>query len=259
MRISYASDPGDGDGNEDIASSGPDWAFVLDGATAAPGTDNGCRHGVRWFTATLAAALAGELAPERHSSLPSALGQALERTRTAHEGCDLSHPDSPSSTVAMVRTSERALDYLVLADSALLLPEPSGEVSVVTDDRLDHLPGGRPYSRALVRDARNTPDGFWVAGARPEAAQHAVTGTAHPPGLRFALLTDGCVRLVERFGQSWPDVWRCLEKQGPEALTAWVRERERTGGTDGQGKRHDDATALMGDFGPTTACCSATD
>ncbi|MBB4933790.1 hypothetical protein F4561_004610 [Lipingzhangella halophila] len=255
MRISYASVPGDGDGNEDLAASGPDWAFVLDGATARD-TDSGCRHGVRWFVATLAAALAGEMAPARHASPADALGEALERTRAAHDSCDLANPDSPSSTVAMVRRADPGLEYLVLADSAVLLPEAGGEVTVITDDRLHHLPGGRPYSGELVRAARNSPDGFWVAGARPEAARHAVTGTAHPPGLRFALLTDGCTRLVEHYGQSWPDVWLHLEKRGPESLIAWVRERERADGqvSPGRGKRHDDATALVGAFALAPEC-----
>ncbi|RNL84597.1 protein phosphatase 2C domain-containing protein [Halostreptopolyspora alba] len=252
MRISYASVPGDGDGNEDLAASGSGWAFVLDGATAPPDVDSGCRHGVRWFVATLAAALAGELAPRRHARLPDALGQALERTREAHDECDLTNPDSPSSTVALVRHRDHGLEYLVLADSAVLLPRPDGEVTVVSDDRLDHLPGGRPYTRALVRAARNSPDGFWVAGARPEAARHAVAGTAHPPGLRFGLLTDGCARLVERYGQPWSDVWLHLEKRGPESLVAWVRDRERAGGAPAGGKRHDDATALVGTFAPVT-------
>ncbi|WP_046471322.1 protein phosphatase 2C domain-containing protein [Allosalinactinospora lopnorensis] len=252
MRIRYASAPGDGCGNEDLASSGADWAFVLDGATAPPDVDSGCRHGVRWFVATLAASLAAELALPCHRPLPDVLAHALERTRAAHGGtCDLANPDSPSSTVAMVRHSGPALEYLVLADSAVLLPGPGGTVTPVTDDRLDHLPGGRPYTRALVRSARNSPDGFWVAGSLPEAAHQAVTGTARPPGLRFGLLTDGCTRLVKHYGHTWHQLWQHLEKRGPESLIARVRDNERTYGAE-RGKRHDDATALVGAFAPVS-------
>ncbi|MBV2364752.1 protein phosphatase 2C domain-containing protein [Streptomonospora nanhaiensis] len=249
MRI--ASEQGQGAVNEDRAAAGTDWAFVLDGATAPPDVDTGCRHGVAWLVDRLAAALAAELAAERPASLPDCLAAAIERTRGAHGGgCDLGNPDSPSATAAVARPARDGsarLEYLVLADCTVLLPEPGGGVRAVTDDRVERLPGGRPYTRALVRAHRNAEGGFWVAGAVPEAAHRALVGLA--PGRRFALLTDGCARLAEYFGHPWTHVWRRLADDGPEALVAWVRAEERRRGVV-RGKAHDDATALLGEFAP---------
>ncbi|MFC7326820.1 protein phosphatase 2C domain-containing protein [Marinactinospora rubrisoli] len=253
MQVSYASAQGTGAHNEDHAAAGTDWAFVLDGATAPPGVDTGCRHGVRWLVAQLAGALTAELAadpPGREHPLADLLAAAIERTRAAHgPGCDLGNPDSPSSTVALVRRTGPGFDYLLLADSAALFRTPDGAITAVTDDRLDHLPGGRPYSLELVRAARNSPGGFWVASTDPRAAHEAVTGSVRSADGRFALLTDGVTRLVEYYGHRWDAVWDRLTQDGPAALVAWVRAEERRHGVP-RGKPHDDATALLGVLPP---------
>jgi hypothetical protein len=44
-------------------------------------------------------------------------------------------PGNPSATTIVVRASETTVDYLVLADSALLLDMRTGDVEVITDDR----------------------------------------------------------------------------------------------------------------------------
>lgn len=203
----------------------------------------------------LAAGLAAELGAACRASLTDVLAGAIERTRAAHGGaCDLDNPDSPSSTVALVRRADREvpagdrLEYLVLADSTVLFELDGGRVTAVTDDRLDHLPGGRPYSRELVRAHRNAPGGFWVAATRVEAAHEARTGTVAAEGGRFALLTDGCSRLVEYYGHSWEQVWLHLHRKGAESLVSRVRAEERRRGVP-RGKLHDDATALVGAFG----------
>ncbi|MFC3995028.1 protein phosphatase 2C domain-containing protein [Nocardiopsis sediminis] len=265
----YVSEQGQGAVNEDAVVAGAGWAFVLDGATAPPGVDSGCRHGVRWLVDRLAQGLTAELtAPDAHRTpLQEVLAAAILRTRAAHgPGCDLGDPDSPSATTAIVRATGDGLDHLVLGDCTVLLPGDAGPddagsgighpgeaapspVIAVTDDRLEHLPGGRPYSRALVRAARNTEGGFWVAAASVDAAAHAVCGRARSPRRSFALLTDGCTRLVMNFGATWPEAWSLLESGGPESLVAAVRTAERDRPVPGV-KRHDDATAAFGAFDP---------
>ncbi|MDA8371249.1 MAG: protein phosphatase 2C domain-containing protein [Nocardiopsaceae bacterium] len=250
MRICYASEQGCGAANEDRAAAGTGWAFVLDGATAPAGVDSGCRHGVSWMVDRLAAALAAELGAGHGAPLADVLAAAIERTCDAHRGtCDLGNPDSPSATAAVARASGHGVDYLVLADSAVLLPGTGASATAITDDRLDHLPGGRPYSRELVRSSRNTPGGFWVASTSAEAARQAVTGTVRTGDRRFALLTDGCTRLVDYYSSTWSEVWSHLWEKGPESLIARVRGQEDERGVP-HGKRHDDATALVGEFGP---------
>lgn len=243
MQVSYATDAGTpGKPNEDYTVTGPDWAVLLDGATAPGGIDSGCVHDVPWLVRHLAQGIASELLV---SSLPLAdiLAIAITATCAAHAAsCDLANPDSPSSTVAIARLRDGVLDYLVLGDTDLALRQ-DGEIRVVHDDRTEHLPGGRPYSFELVREQRNQPGGFWVASTRPEAASYALTGSAEGVS-DAALLTDGVVRLVDWYGWQWGRVLGVLAYEGgPVALIQRVREAERDQGVP-FGKKHDDATAV---------------
>lgn len=255
MEITYATRAAPGCRNEDYVVAGPSWALVLDGATAPHGVDSGCVHDVRWLVRNLAAALAAGLTREPGADLPELVAAAIETTCAAHGGgCDLSNPDSPSATLTMLRRRERRggdrLDWLVLADSPLLL-DVEGEVRAIVDDRVARLPS---YTLQAVRTARNAPAGFWVAGARPEAAHEAVTGTLPAAGVRRAgLFSDGASRLVERFGRTdWRGLLDDLERAGPAGLIDRTREVERAeaeaGRARGRGKPHDDATAVLVTF-----------
>lgn len=158
---------------------------------------------------------------------------------------DLANPDGPSSTVAMVRSRNAAIEYLVLGDSPIVFATMDG-VMLVADDRVDQLhPAGRPYSRAFVRSKRNTAGGFWVASTNPKAAYEAVSGAAERP-MRVALLTDGVTRLTSHYGYEWREVLAVLEREGPAGLIRQVREEESNSPLPEyeSGKRHDDATAI---------------
>jgi hypothetical protein len=231
--------------NEDYAVTGPDWAVVLDGATHFDGVDTGCVHDVPWLVGHLAAALVEHLILVP-ASLPEILASAIEATCSAHAStCDLANPDSPSSTVALVRSTGTAIEYLVLGDSPVILRTGDG-ITPVLDDRADHLqPGGRPYTRELVRSKRNAPGGFWVASTDPQAAYEAISGTADGV-THVTLLTDGLTRLVEHYGYSWMEIFELLGENGPSGLIRRVREAERNSPppTYGYGKQHDDATGV---------------
>ncbi|QYC41408.1 hypothetical protein Nocox_18995 [Nonomuraea coxensis DSM 45129] len=248
--VTCASAPGDAARpNEDLAIAGPSWAVVIDGATAPAGVDSGCAHDVAWLVARLGGALAARLSagvpPPVPGSLPALLAEAIADTAGAHGGgCDLGNPDTPSATVAMIRVAGGRLDYLVLGDSPVLLGLAGGGVRVVADDRLERLPGGRPYSLELVRRLRNAAGGFWVAAARPEAAAEAVHGSVGLRELRAAgLCTDGVTRLVDWYGWTWDRLATELETRGPRAAVGAVRALETARGPL-RGKVHDDATAV---------------
>ncbi|MEV4083118.1 protein phosphatase 2C domain-containing protein [Nonomuraea fuscirosea] len=248
--ITYATRPGSERPNEDLVIAGPSWIVVLDGATAAAGVDSGCAHDVAWLVGRLGGALAAGLAADDGVPLAGLLEATIEGTRSAHGGrCDLGNPDSPSATVAMVRClGSGQVEYLVLGDSPVVLSLVGGGVRVVSDDRLERLPGGRPYTLELVRRMRNAPGGFWVAAARPEAAREAITGAAD--GVRGAgVFTDGVARLADWYGWSWQTVLDTLEDGGPGAVIEAVRELEVRRGPV-WGKRHDDATAAWGRVSP---------
>jgi hypothetical protein len=246
MRITYATEPAPGAVNEDYVAAGPDWAVVLDGATAPAGVDSGCVHDVPWLVHRLAAALAARLAGEPGGSLADVLAAAIKHVCAAHaDTCDLANPDSPSSTVALARWGGGRLECLVLADSPIAVRLRDGSLQLVTDDRLAGLPGGPPYTLGLVRSLRNRPGGFWVASTSQAAAYEAVTATFATGEVdTVALLTDGVTRLVDDFGHTWPGLLDGLRTAGPHGMIDRVREAERAK-TTSHGKRHDDATALV--------------
>ena len=243
MQITFATSAGGERPNEDYAVCGPNFAVVLDGATPLDNVDSGCSHDVPWLVRRLAAGIVACLLRDQ-VPLPDVLAEAIQRTHDAHaRSCDLSNPDSPSSTVAIVRARDDVLDYLVLGDSPVILRRGE-EIVPICDDRADHLPGGRPYSAELVRRWRNAPGGFWVASTSEQAAGEALTGSANGVTVA-ALLTDGVTRLVERYGATWAELFTVLEgTDGPAALIRWVREQERTAPAP-LGKPHDDATAIL--------------
>ncbi|WP_242613880.1 protein phosphatase 2C domain-containing protein [Actinomadura roseirufa] len=228
--------------NEDFVAAGPGWVVLLDGATAPPGVDSGCRHDPAWLARGIGGRLAALLAPEDGRPLPGLVAEAIEATAAAHAGtCDLANPDSPSATVSLLRRRDEVVEWFVLADSPILLD--AGKVRVVRDDRVDHLPS---YTVEAVRAARNSPGGFWVAAADPGAAFQGLTGEVPVRGLRrAAVLSDGASRLVERFGRmGWDDLLGLLDEHGPRELVRRTREAEAAD-TIPRVKRYDDATAVL--------------
>jgi hypothetical protein len=241
VQISHATQAAPGRVNEDYVAAGPDWAMVLDGATAPAGVASGCIHDVRWLVRRLGAALAARLTLADGAPLAEMLAGAIAETRDAHAGtCDLANQDSPSSTVSAVRVRDDSLDYLVLCDSPLLLRDREGRVTIIADDRLARLPPRAGPARAQ----RNKPGGFWVASTDPRAAHQAVHGSVSLDSVTgAALLTDGVTRLAEWYGYSWADIFTGLSDAGPAGLIDLVRAAEVERPHPGA-KQHDDATAV---------------
>ncbi|WP_086565353.1 protein phosphatase 2C domain-containing protein [Streptomyces africanus] len=261
MRTELASEPGDADRpNEDFASVGLPASgqggsvVVLDGVTPPKG-GTGCLHSVPWFTARLGGALTELSVSLLDVPLVDALSRAIARTAEAHAStCDLSHPRTPQATVVMARWSPRAVEYLVLSDSALLVESPDGVVTPFLDDRLALLPRSALATDALVDSTlRNKEGGFFTAAADPSVARRAVTGTLPRREVRaLAALTDGAARWVERFAEGdWTDCFRLLRKEGPQALVDRVRTLERADSARsflGRSKTHDDATVVYAEL-----------
>jgi hypothetical protein len=185
MQISHATQAApDRAANEDCVVTAPGFAVVLDGATKSPGVVTGCIHDVPWLVARLGAELARLLLTESRS-LVDALASAIEGVMRLHgDTCHLANPDSPSSTVAIVRERGEEVDYLVLSDSPVVLRDRAGAIDVVHDDRLDLLPG---YTVEIVREQRAIPragSGSPAASRRrptkPSPARCRATGSTVP-------------------------------------------------------------------------------
>ncbi|MEU8539000.1 hypothetical protein AB0C52_03205 [Streptomyces sp. NPDC048717] len=222
---------------------------VLDGVTP-PSGDDGCVHGVPWFTARLGGALTELSASRRDLTLSEILSRAIRRTADVHRNtCDLSHPRTPQATVALARWDDLTVEHLVLSDAALLLRSPDGAVRAVLDDRLDRIPADVRRSVAATDRLRNQEGGFFTAAADPAVSARALTGTTPRAEVRaLAGLTDGATRWVDRFGAGdWADLFGVLEKEGVRSLLDRVRVLEAADAESAAprgGKPHDDATAV---------------
>jgi hypothetical protein len=267
VRVQIATLPGAADkANEDFACADRTTAVVVDGVTERTGT--GCVHGTAWFAEQLAR---GVLGTDHVASLSEALRHAIIRTAGLHsDTCDLSDPATPCGAIGIVRVGrDGRLRYLALGDVSIVLANDQVQ-RVVTDERVERtaqklraeagrLPSGSAArTAALIRmkraeiAARNQSGGYWVAGADPSAADHAITGEVAVADVhRVALLSDGAARAVEPFRLTgWPGVLDLLATRGPSELLACVRAAERAD-PDAmrwpRTKTSDDATAVYCD------------
>ena len=248
MDVRFATAATPGRRNEDLVIATDEFVIVLDGVTSPPHVPTGCVHDPVWLVRTLGSILATALTCHPQETLTALLANAIADLRSTHSGsCDLSHPESPSSTVAVVRERHDIVDYLVLCDSTVVLTNHDGGViRIVTDDRTAHLHG---LTRAAVAELRNVPGGFWVASTDPAAAAQALTGSLERSLIGTALVcTDGATRLVDRFGRTWPEMLRLVETGSVRDLLHAVRVAELAGGPASSGKQHDDATMAVCSF-----------
>ncbi|MGW3415485.1 hypothetical protein [Streptomyces sp. NPDC000888] len=238
---------------------------MLDGLSTA-GLATGCKHGVPWYVANLGGQLVAALA-DAERPLSDGLADALERVAELHLECDLKNLGTPSATVAVLRRRRGFLDHLVLADSPIVFEGTEG-YSVITDLRVDDvLPNMRAeverhethtseHREALQhfvtaqRQVRNTPEGYWVAAAGPEAASYALTGTTPLDDVRAAaVMSDGVSRLVTEYGMAtWSEAFATLRAGGPGELIDDVRRVEATDPTGRRWPRYksgDDATVVF--------------
>jgi hypothetical protein len=248
MRVAAATVPGTAIvPNEDAVCFSERVAVVVDGVTSPAGLETGCNHGTPWYANHLASQVVTSCSDDR-LNLRQALSVAISRVAELHgDSCDLTADGTPSATLAVVRQRESHVEYLVLSDATIAI-EADGAVEIITDDRLAALlaearravqnaPANSETRaqrlRELVsaqRKLRNVPGGYWLAGAVPEAAEHALTGSVPiSRSLCIAAMTDGAARLVDTLAAcTWPDALALLHAAGPEAWIGRVRELEGT-------------------------------
>jgi hypothetical protein len=245
-------------------------AVVADGVTSLESLDDGCVHGPAWYAHQLVSHVVASHAEEPGAGPAAWLAEAITRTAVTHRhSCDLTHPGTPSSTVAMLHLGPSSASWLVLGDSSVLL-DVDGRVEAVSDDRLsasgraeraallagDAPLGSAEHARRLAtlverqRAYRNRDGGFWIAAADPSAAVHALVGTAPLADVRRgALLTDGVTRAVELYRtHTWPQLFDDIDIEGPAAVLARLRaveDADPVGTRWPRTKHRDDATAVV--------------
>lgn len=243
--------------NEDFAAASGHAAVLLDGAGIPEEFDQGCRHGVAWFTRTVGALILAEAA-DTDRPLSGAVAAAIRAVAGLHaETCDLAAPDTPSATLVAARFAPDEVEYLVLGDSTLVLDFGAGEPRALTDERFADVTRRITAEGAATRHERhrartpwhNTPGGYWSVSRDPRAADEARTGTVPRAELAgLAMLSDGATRTVDLFALgSWRATMDLLRDEGPAALIAQTRAAERTDPDRTRwprSKTHDDATVL---------------
>lgn len=267
MRSALGTLPGSSRPNEDFVAATDSLVAVLDGATTPGHLETGCGHGTRWFSHALGAEIVHRLITEPGLTLADGLAAAIKSLAERHSAtCDIAHPGHPSATVALLRETPDALEYLVLADSTVAFETRSG-IEVFSDTRVEQAAarehealaaashGAAAHAAALadlttaLRAYRNRPGGFWVAAVTPQAAYEALSGSFDRSAvLSAAVLTDGASILADRFQMmDWPQTFGTLRDHGPAGLLRRVREVEAEDGAGARwprGKIHDDATVV---------------
>ncbi|MEU4235370.1 integrase [Nonomuraea sp. NPDC026600] len=240
--------------------------IVLDGVTAPRVVAPGCHHSVSWFTQNLGGRLLMLLAEDE--DMDKVLGDAIDQVASLHrDTCDLTSPGIPAAAVAMLRKAGDNLEWLVLADTAIVVDTLNG-LKVTCDTRVENAAPealartrkeaiGTPKHQAAVArmsveqlKKRNVPGGYWVAAADREAADNAFTEKVPIADVRrVAIFTDGASRAVDTFGEmDWTTCLDYLQEHGPRGLIRHVRRIEDC---DPEGlkwprfKKSDDATVAV--------------
>ncbi|WFE62414.1 protein phosphatase 2C domain-containing protein [Micromonospora sp. WMMD714] len=261
-----AERPGRDRPTEDRIFTTSNAVIVLDGASQpeASTRDGG------WLAEQVGRHLQQLLTEHPAADLADTLAETIRHVRDLH---GLRPDASPSTTASIVRWFGNDVDILVLGDSPTVLLTRTGEIHEVRDDRLSRVaPDQRADLREAVRQrggfgfhhaaewaalvdaqrrARNSPGGYWIVEAEPEAARHAVRASWPISELAAGLtVTDGVADGVNDYRT--PATWRAaivLANQHPARLVETVHQAEKED-ADGRrwprSKRHDDkAVALV--------------
>jgi hypothetical protein len=244
VHITLRSDPAVPGADEDAAGVLGEVAVVLDGAGVPSRFRAGCHHSVAWYSHTLAARLL-LAAQDRALTLAGALARAIGEVRALHEHeCDLA-AGGPSATVVAVRRDGDMLEHLGLCDASLLLERADGDVTRITDLRVEEVVR-RERSAEAIEARRNSPDGFWVARHEPEAADEALLGRTPLADLTAAhLVSDGVTRAVDLLGLHRDASLARALSADPDRVLAGIRSAEEALPAERRPRKlHDDATVL---------------
>ncbi|WP_338538776.1 protein phosphatase 2C domain-containing protein [Janibacter terrae] len=250
-----------GEKNQDRFAYGDGWAFVLDGASSFTTTQP--EHDGGWYAERLKNALVHELTSRPEDATVDAVGRAIGAAASAHDD-----PGTcPTSTIAMARWTKVAVEVYVLGDSTAVLIGEDRE-KVITDSRLasiapetrieyrGRLMQGHGFDRrhrdllhqlqSRQRAARNRHDGYWIAGADPEAARYGI-GHRQPVSTLddIVLATDGAASAL-KYGvvDSWAELARSDLRPLLDALHM-TEESDQQAITWPRSKAHDDKTVQV--------------
>jgi hypothetical protein len=245
------------------------FAIVLDGATAWSPTPGLLDAGK--YAEVLAEAIASGVS-DPASDTADGVADAISTVRDIHE---LTPGATPTSTIAIARWNREQVEVYVLGDSPVVILGPDGAERMVTDPRLGqvaaehrtayraalaagHGYGGKHAAALVAMQAeqarwRNRPDGYWIAGADPEAAHRAVRLTVpRAESMRIIVASDGVVPERHPTRTTWAGLTDAALARGAEPILRELHDAE-VEDPDGRrwprSKRHDDKTLIVAELG----------
>jgi serine/threonine protein phosphatase PrpC len=273
MKIATISTKGSGKVNEDRVGFKDNLFWVIDGATSLGRRLFPAETDAEWMARELDLALK-EAASE--ASLLEILQSAVE---LVHEKakvlgidfCMMELYEQPCCTLAMARLRHDTLEYLVMGDCSIVIPDDNGKTKIITDIRGDFdshdtkkiqdavISQNIPLSEAvkqfspLIREHRalmNKPSGKQFVTITGESLAIAITGSVEvKQSGSIILCSDGFSIAVDGFGlYTWEQVLHSAV-----SLDQMVRELRQAEEADQNAvkvpryKVSDDATALRVD------------
>lgn len=277
LKIDIAASDGQGDFNEDAVGHHGNAAWVIDGATGIGGALLEEPSDAAWLARTANRLMTEVLAQSPEMATTEVLRAVMTRCADAlgHEAVRPAQGphELPSAAFAMVRIRDGVAEFTTLADCRVAAVDNSGEARLYGVSAHEAIEAGTLLAAKALLDAEpditpealkaqllprlranrqmmNREGGYWVLGTDPAAADH-VWQTTMPvlPGQRFAVASDGFLRLIELFGVAEPR--ELLAISGNADWSRWL-ERLRELETEPDSlhrftrvKRHDDASLVV--------------
>lgn len=258
--------------NEDAFGSEGAFAWVIDGATGIG--DFECLDAgsdAAWLSATASVLLAERIAGgggDLRALLAATMADLAARFAGETVRPPVARHQRPTAAILLARFDDNGIDVIELGDCAMVARGGDGRVASVGAGRAGRVAEqaaakrmrdhgatlGHPEVRRRMqagRDRHNTPDGYWIFGLDPEAAEHARCHRLELAAPQTALLaTDGFASLFEDYGRyDGPAALAAAERSGLATLGDELRAIERVEDPDclryPRFKVSDDATALL--------------
>ncbi|NIJ06731.1 hypothetical protein FHS31_000313 [Sphingomonas vulcanisoli] len=262
--------------NEDVVGYSANAAWVIDGATGIGPALLDAPSDAAWLAHAIDGHFRRLLDEDPAMPTRALVRQAILFCRTALDAQALRPAEGPhehpSAAFAMLRRFDDHIELSGLADCRIVYEDDATATHIFSDRSLDVV---EARTLSLVREiVRSEPDldaeslfqrllpqlrenrglmnregGYWVLGTEPAAADHlACKILPYRPGQRFALASDGFLRLVEMFGLAGPSDLLAIDSE--EGWSHWrdrLRDAEREPGSCRRYHRvkvHDDASFL---------------
>ncbi|TCU61158.1 hypothetical protein EDF58_101468 [Novosphingobium sp. PhB57] len=291
LRIEIAASDGQSEVNEDCVGHHGDAAWVIDGATGIGPALLDAPSDASWLARTANAALTQLLADNCEIPTMALLREVMGRCRDAlarEQVREAEGPhEHPSAAFAMVRVIDGVAEFTALADCRIVTVDGAGEGDGEGDDEgeallfgsyaLDALEGRTVEAMKAVlaaegdigfdalkarllpglranRKLMNREGGYWVLGTEPAAADH-LWQCRMPvrPGQRFAIASDGFLRLNELFAVATPaDLLSISDQEDWSRWLGRLRDLEKAPGSlhrHPRVKPHDDASLIVCSWG----------